>query len=490
MNSKKIIALAIAVICSLVALFLPAEYYHIQNLSVVEQRVIALFVFAALMWIGEAIPIWTTSVVVIVLMLLSISDSSIIFLRGENIEGMRAFGKLIKAKTIMATFADPIIMLFLGGFFLAIGAGKCGLDRNLARVLFKPFGNKSANVLLGLMFVTAIFSMFMSNTATAAMMFAVMAPVLAPMKDSGKGRIALVLAIPIAANVGGIGTPIGTPPNAIALKYLNDPEGLNLGIGFGQWMLVMTPFVIAIILLAWAILLRIFPFYRKELNISFDGKFEKSPKAYIVYATFIVTVLLWMCDKITGINSNVVAMIPIAVFCATGVITKEDLKQINWDVLWLVAGGFALSVGLKESGLAENMINSIPFGKWPPIETIIGAGLLCYAMSTFISNTATTALLVPVLATVANGMEKAAEMSGGVSPLEAFGGVPTLLIGVALSASFAMALPISTPPNAIAHAVGLTTQKQMASIGLIVGIVGLIFGYMLLFVLGGFKYFY
>ena len=87
-------------------------------------------------------------------------------------------------------------------------------------------------------------------------------------------------------------------------------------------------------------------------------------------------------------------------------------------------------------------------------------------------------------------MEKAAEMSGGVSPLEAFGGVPTLLIGVALSASFAMALPISTPPNAIAHAVGLTTQKQMASIGLIVGIVGLIFGYMLLFVLGGFKYFY
>lgn len=480
MNKKKVIALAIAVACALVALFLPAECYHIQNLSVVEQRVIAIFIFAALMWIGEAIPIWTTSVVVIVLMLLTVSDSSILCLRGENIEGMRAFGKLIKAKTIMATFADPIIMLFLGGFFLAIGAGKCGLDRNLARILFKPFGNKSANVLLGLMFVTAVFSMFMSNTATTAMMFAVMAPVLAPMKDSGKGRIALVLAIPIAANVGGIGTPIGTPPNAIALKYLNDPEGLNLGIGFGQWMLVMTPFVIIIMFLAWAILMRLFPFYRKELNISFDGKFEKSPKAYVVYATFIVTVLLWMFDKLTGINSNVVAMIPIAVFAATGVITKEDLKQINWDVLWLVAGGFALSVGLQESGLAKNLIGSIPFSKWPPIETIIGAGLLCYAMSTFMSHTATTALLIPVLATVAKGM-------GDV--IEPFGGVSTLLVGVALSASFAMALPISTPPNAIAHSVGLTTQKQMASIGLIVGAIGLVFGYMLLFVLGGIKYF-
>ena len=480
MNSKKLIALVIAVACALVALFLPAEYYHIQNLSVVEQRVIAIFIFAALMWIGEAIPIWTTSVVVIVLMLLSVSDSSILCLRGENIEGMRAFGKLIKAKTIMATFADPIIMLFLGGFFLAIGAGKCGLDRNLARILFKPFGNKSANVLLGLMFVTAVFSMFMSNTATTAMMFAVMAPVLAPMKDSGQGRIALVLAIPIAANVGGIGTPIGTPPNAIALKYLNDPEGLNLGIGFGQWMLVMTPFVIAVMFLAWAILMRLFPFYRKELNISFEGKFEKSPKAYIVYGTFIVTVLLWMFDKLTGINSNVVAMIPIAVFAATGVITKEDLKQINWDVLWLVAGGFALSVGLQESGLAKNLIASIPFSKWPPIETIIGAGLLCYVMSTFMSHTATTALLIPVLATVAKGMGDA---------IEPFGGVSTLLVGVALSASFAMALPISTPPNAIAHSVGLTTQKQMASIGLIVGAIGLVFGYMLLFVLGGFKYF-
>lgn len=480
MDIKQLTALAISAALALVALFLPPEFYHIQNLSVIEQRVIAIFIFAALMWISEAIPIWATSVVVIVLMLLTVSDSSILFLRGGNVEGGRAFGKLLSSTAIIAAFADPIIMLFLGGFALAIGAGKCGLDRNLARILFKPFGKKSSSVLLGLMFVTAVFSMFMSNTATAAMMFAVMGPVLNSIDKGEKGVIALVLAIPIAANIGGIGTPIGTPPNAIALKYLNDPSGLNLGIGFGQWMLVMAPFVIVVILLAWAILKTLFPFLSKELDVSFDGELEKSPKSYIVCATFIITVSLWMLDKLTGINSNVVAMIPIAVFAATGIMGKEDLKQINWDVLWLVAGGFALSIGLHDSGLADNLVGSIPFHKWPPIGTIIGAGLLCYAMSTFLSNTATAALLISVLAAVATGMG---------DTIKPFGGVSTLLLGVALSASLAMALPISTPPNAIAHSVGLTTQKQMASIGLTVGAIGFALGYMLLFALGRANYF-
>ena len=477
---KRTISLIISITAALTALFLPSEIYHINGLTVVEQRVIAIFVFSALMWITEAIPIWTTSVLIIVLMLLTISDSSFIFLRDENIENIRAFGSLIKSKSIIATFADPIIMLFLGGFILAMGAEKCGLDKNLARILFSPFGKKSRNVLLGLMFVTAIFSAFMSNTATTAMMFAVMAPILAPIKNSGKGRIALVLAIPIAANIGGIGTPIGTPPNAIALKYLNDPDGLNRAIGFGQWMIAMMPFVIVMILASWVLLLKLFPFNRKELEISFDCKFEKSPKAYIVYATFAATVLLWMLDKWTGINSNVVAMIPIAVFCTTGIIDKNDLKNISWDVLWLVAGGFALGVCLQESGLAKHLVNSVPFANWSPYLVILGAGILCYFMATFMSHTATTALLIPVLATVAEGMGES---------LEEYGGVSALLVGVALSASLAMALPISTPPNAIAHSGGLTTQKQMAVTGITVSSIGLALGYALLYLLGCLKYF-
>ena len=245
-------------------------------------------------------------------------------------------------------------------------------------------------------------------------------------------------------------------------------------------MVVMVPFVAVIMLASWWILLKLFPFKRDVLELNFEGEFEKTKKAKIVYVTFAVTVLLWMFDKFTGINSNVVAMIPMAVFCVTGIVDKNDLKEISWDVLWLVAGGFALGVGLQDTGLAKHLIASIPFETWSPTMTIIGSGLLCFAMSTFMSHTATTALLVPVLAAVATGMGDA---------LTPFGGVPTLLIGVALSASVAMILPISTPPNAIAHSAGLTTQKQMASVGVIVGALGLAIGYGLLFVLGSTGYF-
>lgn len=475
MTKKKLIGLIVSLAVALTAWFLPPDVFGIANLSVVEQRVIAIFLFAALMWISEAIPIWTTSVVVIVVLLLTISDSSLWFLRGENIEGARAFGQIVKYKAILATFADPIIMLFLGGFILAIAAGKCSLDNNLARILIKPFGTRSEIVLLGLMLVTAMFSMFMSNTATTAMMFAVMAPILKPMEGGGKGRIGMTLAIPVAANIGGIGTPIGTPPNAIALKYLNDPEGLNMGIGFGEWMSIMVPFVIISLLFAWVVMVKLFPFNRKNIEVKFTGSFEKSKKAYIIYVTFAVTVILWMLDKLTGLDANVVAMIPVAVFCATGVITKEDLKKINWEVLWLVAGGFALGVALQGTGLAKDLVASIPFATWSPIMTIIGAGLLCYAMSTFMSHTATSALLVPVLAAVGVGMG---------DTLVPYGGISTLLIGVALSASLAMALPISTPPNAIAHATGLTTQKEMATVGIIVAVFSLTLAYIMLFTLG------
>ena len=145
-------------------------------------------------------------------------------------------------KSIMHCFADPIIMLFIGGFILAIAATKSGLDVLLARVMLRPFGTQSRYVLLGFILVTAVFSMFLSNTATAAMMLTFLTPVLKALPADGKGKIGLAMAIPVAANVGGMATPIGTPPNAIALKYLNDPEGLNLNIGFGEWMGFMLPY--------------------------------------------------------------------------------------------------------------------------------------------------------------------------------------------------------------------------------------------------------
>ena len=344
----RIIRLLIPVIVALCLWAMPVETWGIEGLTVVQHRVIAIFVFATLMWVFEAVPSWSTSVAVVTLLLLTVSDSCLWLF--SDVEGL---GKTVKYTSLMHCFADPIIMLFIGGFILAIAATKTGLDTMLARVLLKPFGTKSKNVLLGFLVVTAVFSMFLSNTATAAMMLTFLAPVLKALPADGKGKIALAMAIPVAANVGGMGTPIGTPPNAIALKYLNDPEGLNLGIGFGEWMAFMIPFTLVMLFLAWILLLKLFPFKQKTIELKIEGEAKKDWRSIIVYITFAVTILLWMTDKVTGVNANVVAMIPVAVFCLIGVITKRDLEEINWSVLWMVAGGFALGVALNESGLGR-----------------------------------------------------------------------------------------------------------------------------------------
>lgn len=472
-NVSRFAKIAFATIALIGIWCLPTESFGIEGLTVIQQRTIAIFVFATLMWVLEAIPAWTTSVMVVVMLLLTTSDSSLwLFSQSAPAE---VLGQTVKYKSIMHCFADPIIMLFIGGFILAIAATKTGLDSMLARVMLKPFGTQSRFVLLGFIVVTGVFSMFLSNTATAAMMLTFLTPVLKALPADGKGRIGLAMAIPVAANVGGMGTPIGTPPNAIALKYLNDPEGLNLNIGFGEWMAFMMPFTIIVLFLSWMLLLRLFPFKQKTIVLDIKGEAKKDWRSIVVYITFVITVLLWMGDKVTGVNSNVVAMIPVAVFCAIGVITKRDLEEINWSVLWMVAGGFALGVALNETHLAQKMIEAIPFNTWSPIAMIIGSGLICYAMANFISHTATAALLVPILA-IAGG-----SMGAG---LDSVGGVSTLLIGVAIGSSVAMVLPISTPPNALAHATGMIEQKDMQKVGIAIGAIGLILGYGMLILLG------
>ena len=485
MANKKLISILLCVMMSLVALLVPAEVYGIDGLTVVEQRVIAIFILAALLWITEPIPIWTTSVFVMVLMLLTVSSSSFApfisadsyALAAEDVaDGKPLLGNLIKYKDIMAAFADPIIMLFMGGFVLAISAGKIGLDGQLAKVLLAPFGTDPKIVMLGFLLVTGIFSMFMSNTATAAMMLAIMNPVFKSMRGEDgsidRGVVGLAMAIPIGANIGGMGTPIGTPPNAVAMKYLNDADYLNLGVGFGTWMLVMIPIVLIIFAFAWFLLTKMYPFSMKEIKLKIDNDaFSNAPARdkKIICITFAVTILLWVTDRLTGINANIVALIPFAVLSVTGIFTNKDLSLIDWDVLWLVAGGFALGIGLEKTGLAKHMVESIPFGEWSPIVVMVGSGLLCLLMSTFMSNSASAALLLPIMYTVGQGMD-----------LGAFGGVCTMLLGVALSASLAMALPISTPPNALAYSTGNIKQKDMATVGIIVGMFGFVLAFVVL----------
>ena len=467
---SRFIKLLIVLAVTLTLWNMPADWYGIQNLTVVQQRIIAIFAFATLMWIMEIVSSWATSVAVIGMMLLFTSDSGIKWMCNPE-----QVGELLSYKGVMATFADPVIMLFIGGFILAIAATKTGLDVQLAKVLLKPFGTKSNMVLLGFLLITGLFSMFVSNTATAAMMLTFLTPVFRQLPPEGKGRVALALSIPVAANLGGMGTPIGTPPNTIAMKYLNDPDGLNMNLGFGEWMMFMLPLVIVLLLIGWWLLKTLFPFSQKTIQLEIEGEMKKNAHSYIVIVTFFLTVALWLLDSVTGINSYTVAMIPFVVFALTGVITKRDLEQINWSVIWMVAGGFALGYGLNKSGLAENAVESIPFGTFSPIAILLISGLICYLLSNFISSSATAALLMPILSFVC------AAMGDTLAPI---GGTPTVLIGVAIAASSAMVLPISTPPNALAYATNLVQQKDMVRIGLIVGILSMVMGYGLLYLLG------
>ena len=466
-NFKMCVLLPIVLAMTIFLWAVPVSFYGIEALTVVQQRVIALFVFAALMWMFEIIPNWTTSLLLIVLTLLTISD------KGIGLFCDPKFGTLVSYKSLMASFADPVVMLFMGGFVLAIMAEKYGLDVTLARILLKPFGTKPNMVLLGFLVVIAVFSMFMSNTATAAMMLAFLAPVLSVLPSDDKGKIGLSLAIPVAANIGGIGTPIGTPPNATAVRFLTEA---GYDVSFSDWSIRMIPYVLIMILVAWVLLQILFPFKTKKLVLDIpENKRPVDWKTYVVWITFIGTILLWATESLTGINSNVVALIPLGVLTMTGIFTKEDIKEINWTVLWLVAGGFALGTALQGTGLAKVLINAIPFGSMSVLLVLIIAGLVCYFLSNFISNSATAALLIPILIVVAEGMADPAASNN--ASFVALGGTHAMISFIAVCASIAMLFPISTPPNAIASSTGLVQTKDMTKVGIIIGAIGFILGF-------------
>ncbi len=470
---KYCVLLPIVLIVTILLWALPVSSFGIDGLTVVQQRMIAIFVFAALMWMFEIIPNWTTSLIVIVVMLLTVSN------KGIKLFCDPQYGSLVDYKSIMASFADPVVMLFMGGFVLAIVASKYGMDATIAKFLLGLFGKKPKAVLLGFLIVISVFSMFMSNTATAAMMLAFLAPVLKSLPDGETGKVGLALSIPIAANLGGIGTPIGTPPNAIALGAL---ENAGYNISFVSWMVRMIPYVLVMILLAWFLLQMFFPFKSDKIELKIEAKAQKKDwRTYVAWITFFLTIILWVTESATGINSNIVALIPLAVYTCTGVFSKEEIKEINWSVLWLVAGGFALGTGLNKTGLAATLINAIPFSTMDVVLVMIVAGFICYFLSNFISNSATAALLVPILVVVGSAM--ADPSAANNAQFVQLGGMNAMIPFIAMCASLAMLFPISTPPNAIAASTGLVQTKDMAKVGIIIGVVGFILGYFLLTVL-------
>ncbi len=358
----------------------------------------------------------------------------------------------------LGTLANPIIILFLGGFMLAEASVKYNLDKNLTRYLLAPFGTRPRFIILGLMLVTAVLSAFMSNTATAAMMVTVILPIIAQLEPGDRFKFGLALSIPIAANIGGITTPIGTPPNAIVIAALTD---YGISISFTDWIIIAAPLVVIMLLFAWWLLLALFPASVDRFKLDLKGKLNTTPKAIGLYVIFASTVLLWITENQHGIPSSMVAFLPVAALVTGRILNKNDIRNLPWDVLWLMAGGISLGIGMDKTGLAVWMISGLDWGAMGYITLVLVFALVAVAMSNFLSNTVTATLLMPLVISL--------HTSGVMG--EDFNLLVTGIV-IAVACSLAMALPISTPPNAIAMSTGIIRTKDMARVGVVIGAVG------------------
>jgi sodium-dependent dicarboxylate transporter 2/3/5 len=420
------------------------------DLTAEASRMLAIFGATVILWVTEAIPLAATSIGVIFAEILLVSDEAIVPLSdGYEAPPFASF---------YATLAHPVLMLFLGGFVLAHAAAKYRLDRNLAGILLRPFGRSPRAIVAGLMMITAVLSMFMSNTATTAAMMAVVLPVAAGLEVGDPTKTALVLSVPIAANIGGLGTPIGSPPNAIALGRLAD-EGIS--VDFVTWMALAVPVAVIVLAAAWVLITRRYPSSADEIEVRIGGEFDRSTAAIILYVTFGLTVLAWVTEPIHGVPSSVVGFAPVVILLATGVFGIDDLRSLNWHVLWLVGGGIALGDGVAQTGLDDWLVGLVDWGAMPTVLLATALGALALVLSTIISNSATANLMVPI------GVSLAVSAAVDLDPLLAG-------LIIALSCSLAMALPVSTPPNAIAYASGEVQTRDLAIVGAVVGLVGLV----------------
>lgn len=441
--------------------------FDIEGLSFAGQITLGIFLFAAIFWILEPVPIFATSMLVIFLQILLLSAQGPLaqLMGGMEPDHWRADYETADYTVFLNTLANPIIILFLGGFMLASGAVRYQLDRNLTRIILRPFGTRPVYIAMGLMLVTAFLSAFMSNTATTAMMMTVAIPIVGQMPEGDRFRTGLALCIPFAANIGGIATPIGTPPNAVIIGAL---AAQDIPIAFTDWMQLALPIVIVMLLFTWWLLMRLYPSTAREVKIDLSGAFQTSWKAIALYAVFAITVLLWVTETLHGISSTVVAFFPIAALPALRVIEKADIRNLPWEVLWLMAGGIALGVSMQNTGLAGWLIGLIAWDALGAIAILAVFGVVALALSNFISNTVAATLLIPLAISL-----------GAPGVLGPEFNLEITAVMIAVSCSMAMILPISTPPNAIAVSTGMIATKDMAKSGIVIGFTGLVLALLL-----------
>jgi solute carrier family 13 (sodium-dependent dicarboxylate transporter), member 2/3/5 len=363
------------------------------------------------------------------------------------------------SRTFFAALADPIIILFLGGCLLADASVKYRLDKALTRLFLKPVGDNPTLIVLGLLLATATLSAFMSNTATTAMMMTVILPILARIPDRDPIRVAVTLAVPVGANIGGIATPIGTPPNAIALAALQKADA---HVAFGTWIVMALPLVLITLAFCWLLLIKLFPPTTRSIQLDLDAKFDRHPKALGLYVVFAITALLWFTEQQHGISSNIVAFLPVVALPMFGIVGKQEIRSLPWDVFWLMAGGISLGTAISQTGLAHWMVGIVDWSTLGTFAILIGLALFSFAMANFLSHTVTVTLLAPIAVSLG--------MSGQAGPDF---NLTTVLITIAVASSYGMTLPISTPPNAIAMGTGVLETKHLVKAGSIIGITGM-----------------
>jgi sodium-dependent dicarboxylate transporter 2/3/5 len=414
------------------------------GLEPAAQSALFVLIFAAALWISEAIPAYAVSVLVIALQIALLGRPGGGFAEGPD-----------DWEIFIRPWADPLLWLFFGGFVMGAGAVKTGLDRQVAVRVLTRIPPRPGWILFAVMGVTMLFSMFMSNTATSVMMVAVLGPLLASLaKEDPFGR-GLLLGVAFAASLGGMGTIIGSPPNAIAAGALGRDS-----ITFAAWMGAGLPVALVLAAGVWTYLWLRYP--SQQSRIDFEplrrAAAEKAevPAWHLVFVVlvFVVTVGLWLTGALHGIPSTVVSFLPITAFSVGRILEASDIRKLPWDVLLLLAGGLSLGVGIRETGLAGWIVDLVPLGHMPPLAVALVFAYLALWLSNFMSNTAAANILVPVAITFAG----------------AGGGQTMLVVPIALAASAAMLLPISTPPNAIVYGQGRHSMKDFTAVGVMMGV--------------------
>jgi sodium-dependent dicarboxylate transporter 2/3/5 len=454
MITPKRIGLLVGPVLLALMLALPAP----EGLDGPAWRTAAVGVLMAVWWLTEAIPIPATALVPLVLF------------------------PLVGAGTIReaaAPFANPIIYLFLGGFLIALAMERWGLHRRIALNILSRVGSRPHALIGGFMGATAFLSMWVSNSAVALLMLPIGLSVIQFSKagqaegtaagQSARFGVALMLGIAYAANVGGMATLVGTPPNALLAGYLSESHGLE--VGFGQWMLLGLPLVVVALPLVYLILTRL-AFRLGKLELSGAGDLirheveslgpMRRPERLVSFV-FVAAGTLWITRPLLARWLPGISDPGIAIACGLllfilpagkgrgRVLDWGWAERLPWGVLILFGGGLSLAAAIDRTGLNTWLgQGAATFADWPPFLFVLVVTLVVVLLTELTSNTATAAAFLPIL---------------GAAALE-IGWDPRLLaVPAALAASCAFMLPIATPPNAIVYGSGQVTVPQMARAG-------------------------